>query len=67
MERVWQQTETLKVEKLLTKVKWMMKKSEVLGLKPDLESLKTSLHLAMAAITMEALLQSGSQELEGEM
>jgi hypothetical protein len=67
VERVWQQTETLKVEKLLTKVKWMMKKSEVLGLKPDLESLKTSLHLAMAAITMEALLQSGSQELEGEM
>ena len=67
MERVWQQTETLKVEKLLTKVKWMMKKSEVLGLKPDLESLKTSLHLVMAAITMEALLQSGSQELEGEM
>jgi hypothetical protein len=67
VERVWQQTETLKVEKLLTKVKWMMKKSEVLGLKPDLESLKTSLHLVMAAITMEALLQSGSQELEGEM
>jgi hypothetical protein len=67
VERVWQQTETLKVEKLLTKVKWMMKKSEVLGLKPDLESLKTSLHFVMAAITMEALLQSGSQELEGEM
>jgi hypothetical protein len=37
VERVWQQTETLKLEKLLTKVKWMMKKSEVRGLKPDLE------------------------------
>lgn len=45
----------------------MAKKSEVRGLKPDMESLKSSLHLVMAAITMEALQNSGSQDLQDKM
>jgi hypothetical protein len=67
IERVWQQTRSLQSDNLLTKVKWMAKKSEVRGLKPDMESLKSSLHLVMAAITMEALQQSGSEDLQEEM
>ncbi len=67
IERVWQQTESLQKNNLLTKVRWMAKKSEVRGLKPDMESLKSSLHLVMASITMEALEQSGSDDLEEEM
>jgi arginine deiminase len=67
IERVWQQTQSLQTDTLVTKVKWMAKKSEVRRLKPDMESLKSSLHLVMAAVTMEALQQSGSRDLQDEM
>lgn len=55
------------MDNLFTKVRWLAKKNEVRGLKPDMESLKSSLHLVMAAITMEALQHSGSEDLQEEM
>ncbi|KAH7130977.1 hypothetical protein EDB81DRAFT_129757 [Dactylonectria macrodidyma] len=67
IERVWQQTRSLQSDNLLTKVKWIAKKSEVRGLKPDMESLKSSLHLVMAAITMEALQKNGSEDAQEEI
>ncbi|KAH6999466.1 hypothetical protein EDB80DRAFT_724728 [Ilyonectria destructans] len=67
IERVWQHTRSLQSDNLLTKVKWMARKSEVRGLKPDMESLKSSLHLVMAAVTMEALQQNDSEDAQEEM
>ena len=51
----------------LTRLKWLLKKGDIKAMKPDMESVKLSLQLVMAAIQLEALQQSDEKGLEEEM
>jgi len=51
----------------LTRLKWLFQKGDIKAMKPDMESLKLSLQLVMAAVQLENLEQSGEKELEEEM
>jgi len=58
LKKAWRTTDTIGSNlKLITKLRWMLKKGEITGLKPEMESLKTNLQLVMATVMMKHLLQ----------
>jgi hypothetical protein len=63
LEKAWKSANTLESSgKLVTKFRWMMKKGQIQGLKPEMESLKTSLQVVMSSIMMEFLQQKENSE-----
>lgn len=69
LEKAWKSTDSLEGGvKLVNKFRWMLKKEEIRGLKPEMESLKTSLQVVMSSIMMEFLQQKeDSEDIREEM
>jgi hypothetical protein len=63
LEKAWKPTDKLESRvEMINKLRWVMKKKVIQSLKPEMESLKTSLQVVMSSIMMEFLQQKEDSE-----